>query len=127
MKCVKCVGQLVTVRVDDIDVDQCDHCAGIWFDAHEMERVLRRDHIEPLLGRSRIHPGDDERRGRCPRCKGEGYLVQVASARAGLHVDTCAVCGGKWLDGGEIDALRRRTFGDRLRRFLEWVLDLDLG
>ena len=51
---------------------------------------------------------------------------QVASAKPGIHVDTCAICGGKWLDGGEIDELRRRTFGDRVRRALQWVLDLDL-
>ena len=34
---------------------------------------------------------------------------------------------GEMLDGGEIDLLRRRTFGDRVRRVLQWVLDLDLG
>ena len=130
MRCVKCDGKLVTVRIEDVDVDQCDRCAGIWFDAHELERVLRRPHIEPLLGRAPAEPGargDDGRRGHCPRCKGEGYLVRVASERAPIHVDTCAICGGKWLDGGEIDVLKRRTIGDKLRRVLEWVLDLDIG
>jgi Zn-finger nucleic acid-binding protein len=128
MRCVKCEGRLVTVLIEDLEVDQCDRCAGIWFDAHELERALRRQHIEPILGRGPRSPGDDDdRRGRCPRCKGEGYLVRVVSPKAPIHVDTCAICGGKWLDGGEIDLLRRRTIGDRLRRALEWVLDLDLG
>jgi uncharacterized protein len=126
MRCVKCEGELVMVRIDDVDVDQCDRCAGIWFDAHELERVLRREHVEPLLGRGPVHAGDDDRRGRCPRCKGEGVLVRVASPRAGIHVDTCAICGGKWLDGGEIDVLARKTFKDTMRRLLDWVLDLDL-
>jgi len=142
MRCVKCEGKLVTVRIEDIDVDQCDRCAGIWFDAHELERVLRREHVEPLLGRGpataredappgrereRVRPlRDDDRRGHCPRCHGEGYLVRVASPRAGIHVDTCAICGGKWLDGGEIDVLRRKSFRDTIRRVLDWVLDLDL-
>ncbi len=139
----------MSVRIDDVDVDQCDRCAGIWFDAHELERVLSREHIEPLLGRA-PHPEpprgrralgtraprgprrpaaaspDDERRGRCPRCGGEGYLVQIASKKASVHVDTCAICGGKWLDGGEIDLLAKSTIGDRLRRVLRWVLELDL-
>ncbi len=141
MRCVKCEGKLVTVRIDDVDVDQCDQCAGIWFDAHELERVLRGEHVEPLLGRGpgrdrRVTtrpPGgslrdisDDDRRGRCPRGHGEGYLVRVASPRAGIHVDTCAICGGKWLDGGEIDVLARKSFRDTIRRILDWVLDLDL-
>jgi Zn-finger nucleic acid-binding protein len=126
MRCVKCEGTLVPVRVEDVDLDQCRSCAGIWFDAHELERILRRKHIEPILGRARATPGDDERRGHCPRCKGEGYLVRIASPAEGVHIDTCAICGGKWLDGGEIDLLERATHGHRLRRLLEWVLDLDL-
>jgi uncharacterized protein len=126
MRCVKCEGTLVTVRIEDVDVDQCDRCAGIWFDAHELERVLRRPHVEPLLGRGVAAQGDDERRGRCPRCKGEGYLVRVVSPRAPIHVDTCAICGGKWLDGGEIDLLTRKTVAGRVRRLLDWLLDLDI-
>jgi Zn-finger nucleic acid-binding protein len=136
MRCVKCEGKLITVRIDDVDVDQCERCAGIWFDAHELERILRRPHIEPLLGRAKHAiaghpergdvdtPPDDDRRGHCPRCKGEGCLVRIAGPKASIHIDTCALCGGKWLDGGEIDLLKRNTLGDRLRRLLDWVLDL---
>ncbi len=126
MRCVKCEGKLVTVRIEDIDVDQCDVCAGIWFDAHELERVLGQAHIDRLLGHG-LRPGDDERRGRCPRCGGDGYLVRIASRKAPIHVDTCAICGGKWLDGGEIDRLRQKSFGAAVRRLFNWVLDLDLG
>jgi Zn-finger nucleic acid-binding protein len=125
MRCVKCEGKLAMVRVDDIQVDQCDTCGGIWFDAHELERVLKRSAIDPLLGRP-ARPGDDARRGRCPRCKGEGYLVQVASRSAEVHVDTCAVCGGKWLDGGELDLLHREGLSGKVRRLFEFILDLDL-
>lgn len=129
MKCVKCKGKLITVRVEDVDVDQCDRCGGIWFDAHELERVLKRTrgHLEALAKRGTPRPDDDARRGHCPRCGGEGYLVQLASPNAKIHVDTCAICGGKWLDGGEIDVLGRVTAGSMVRRVLAWVLDFDLG
>jgi Zn-finger nucleic acid-binding protein len=129
MKCVKCDGRLVTVRVEDVAVDQCDRCGGLWFDAHELERVLRRRDVARILGRARAEAQaahDDDRRGHCPRCGGDGYLVRVAGPKATFHVDTCAVCGGKWLDGGEIDVLARTTLGDRVRKLLDWVLDLDL-
>jgi Zn-finger nucleic acid-binding protein len=126
MKCVKCDGGLVTVRVDDVDVDQCDTCGGVWFDAHELERVLGRGHLEPLAKRGAPRPGDDERRGHCPRCRGEGYLVQIVSPTARIHVDTCAVCGGKWLDGGEIEVLGRAASPGPVRRMVRWLLDFDL-
>ena len=54
-------------------------------------------------------------------------LVRVASSTAPIHVDTCAVCGGKWLDGGELELLQGRGVGARVRRLIDWVLDLDLG
>src|SRR5262245_54116398 len=90
MKCVKCDGRLITVRVEDVDVDQCDRCGGIWFDAHELERVLGRGrgHLEALAKRGTPRPDDDARRGHCPRCGGDGYLVQLASPKAKIHVDT---------------------------------------
>jgi Zn-finger nucleic acid-binding protein len=126
MKCVKCEGRLVTVRVDDVDVDQCDRCGGIWFDAHELERVLGRGHLEPLKQKGTPHPGDDARRGHCPRCGGDGYLVQIVSPNAKIHVDTCAICGGKWLDGGEIDVLTRISARGLVGRMVRWLLDFDL-
>lgn len=114
------------MRVDDVDVDQCDTCGGIWFDAHELERVLGRGHVEALAKRGAPRPDDDERRGHCPRCGGDGYLVQIASADSRVHIDTCAICGGKWLDGGEIGVLEARGPLQRLRRLVRRVLDFDL-
>lgn len=126
MRCVKCEGTLSPVRVDDVDVDQCDRCGGIWFDAHELERVLGRGHFDALQKRGEPRPGDDERRGHCPRCRGEGYLVRIAGPSPRVHVDTCAVCGGKWLDGGELTELGRARNRNPVRRLIDWVLDFDL-
>jgi len=126
MRCVKCEGRLHTVRVDEVDVDQCDRCGGIWFDAHELERVLGLGHLEPLQRRGAPRPGDDDRPGHCPRCGGDGYLVRIISPHAKIHVDTCAVCGGKWLDGGEIDVLKESTARGLVRRMVRWLLDFDL-
>ena len=81
-----CDGALVTLRIEDVDVDQCDACAGIWFDSHELERILRRDHIEPILGRARATAKDDERRGRCPRCKGE---LAFHEEKSEIHCGSC--------------------------------------
>ena len=126
VKCVKCPGELALVRVDDVDVDQCVDCGGIWFDALELERVLASPSSARALVAPPRRPADDDVRGRCPRCRGDGALVRVASRGAPIHVDTCAVCGGKWLDGGELALLRKRGLVGAMRRVLDWVLDVDL-
>jgi len=50
MKCPKCGYELITGDWDGIQIDQCTHCHGIWFDAGEAEAVLK--HPEPtVIGR----------------------------------------------------------------------------
>ena len=106
MDCVKCEGKLTRVEVDGVLVDQCDTCAGIWFDGGELRRVLGMKSVAPLRSVAPTRKGDDEKPARCLRCHGEGRLVRVASVTSDIHIDTCPVCGGQWLDGGELSILR---------------------
>jgi hypothetical protein len=41
MKCPKCGYDLITGDWDGIQIDQCTHCHGIWFDAGEAETLLK--------------------------------------------------------------------------------------
>ena len=123
MKCVKCDGELHRVQVGDLELDQCDRCAGIWFDPRELDRVLAQKSIDALRRLSSPRIDLDERRGRCPRCRTAGDLVRVASTAGPIHIDTCAVCGGQWLDGGELEVLRRDGFTGSLKRLFDWILD----
>ncbi|MEO7331448.1 MAG: zf-TFIIB domain-containing protein [Minicystis sp.] len=124
MKCVKCSGVLQKVEIGGLAVDQCDQCAGIWFDARELDRVLHQKSIDALRRKAAPSREDDERRGRCPRCKGGGEMIRVASTLGPIHIDTCPICGGQWLDGGELEVLRREGFTGSLQRFFNWILDL---
>ncbi|AKT39152.1 zf-TFIIB domain-containing protein [Chondromyces crocatus] len=106
MRCAKCDGTLQRVLVEDVELDQCNRCSGIWFDAGELRRIQDKRSIDKLRSLAGAQSADDERRGTCPRCKGVGWLVRVASWDADIHIDTCAVCGGQWLDAGELELLR---------------------
>lgn len=111
MDCLKCEGKLDRVEVDGVLVDQCAVCAGIWFDGGELRRVLGMKSVAPLrtvahAQRTQRSKADDEKPARCPRCHGEGKLVRVASVTSDIHIDTCPVCGGQWLDGDELSILR---------------------
>ena len=41
MKCPKCGYDLITGDWDGIQIDQCTHCHGIWFDAGEAESLIK--------------------------------------------------------------------------------------
>ena len=40
MKCPKCGYDLITGEWHGIQIDQCTHCHGLWFDAGEAENLV---------------------------------------------------------------------------------------
>jgi hypothetical protein len=54
MKCPKCGFDLLTTEVHAVDIDQCPHCHGVWFDAGEAEQMLKRTEAERGVLRSAL-------------------------------------------------------------------------
>ncbi len=109
MNCPKCVQQILQPKtIQEIEVDTCPQCHGIWFDDHELEHLLDLSYkaLKPLL-RGKESPEANARHGKCPR---DGTrLLRVTSAHdATLILDTCVECKGVWLDGGELRRLVQR-------------------
>ncbi len=106
MQCPKCpASTLVSTAVQEIVVDRCENCGGIWFDDQELVQVLHESRYRLGALRGRTAPeGLNQKRSRCPR---DGtQLLRVASALGYTVVlDSCPQCRGVWLDGGELDTL----------------------
>jgi hypothetical protein len=43
LKCPKCDGTLHETNYEDIKIDVCEKCAGVWFDAGELAQVVDKD------------------------------------------------------------------------------------
>jgi len=126
MKCVKCDGELIRVTIDGTRVDQCPKCFGIWFDFGELEEVLEAEHLETLRHAEAENKDYDALAAPCPRCGGKGKMVPVKQIGRDFHIDTCTVCYGKWLDGGELDKLREKNAFSSLRILCGHLFD-DVG
>lgn len=110
MKCPKCrTASLRSLVVDDTEVDRCSTCDGIWFDPGELGSLLdsNEERLSPLLQQS-ADAGHDQRSGSCPRHP-TATLLQVKSMRnREVAVETCPLCRGIWLDGGEFARIREK-------------------
>jgi Zn-finger nucleic acid-binding protein len=112
MKCPKCQTEtLGEFSVQGVAVDRCAACAGLWFDAHELVRLLAEEarHVASLR-RGHVKEEVEGKKGKCPH--DESDLLRVYSAvEPSVVLDACAECRGIWLDGGEFDKLfaARRT------------------
>lgn len=106
MNCPKCAdAPLEAKMLNDVTVDCCRSCRGVWFDQAELPRLLAADAREVrtlLQGRERERANAVT--GTCPRC--ETALLRVNSAsNAAVVLDKCTDCGGVWLDAGEFARL----------------------
>lgn len=81
----------------EVDLDVCPGCAGIWFDLGELEEILG------TKAPSARDPGLTTRK--CPRC---AFRLKPYRMAKGVEVDKCTGCEGVYLDAGELELLRRQ-------------------
>ena len=108
--CLACTSVLDKTRIEDIEVDYCRECGGLWLDQGELERIARIAQQNPelvtelrrkLLPLPTARPEPSEITASCPSCA-RATMREVALGE--LHVDHCTVCKGVFLDKGELDA-----------------------
>jgi Zn-finger nucleic acid-binding protein len=108
MDCPICEHALIALELDQVEVDHCRNCGGVWLDPDEMDLLL-----EGSTGREEIRANlmfgepSDEKRHRCPVCrhKMDKARVRRSAGDAGVQIDRCGRGHGTWLDGGELHAI----------------------
>lgn len=50
-KCPKCDGTLVETAFEDIKIDVCNKCSGVWLDAGELTQVVDHDKDSGWFGK----------------------------------------------------------------------------
>ncbi len=123
MKCPKCHEELAHKMFGEIEVDQCPACQGIWFDLGELPtlRKQKNTHYSQTSAEAAVH---DVLSAPCPRCGGEGDMTRINDLkRPEIIMDTCPVCYGIWLDGGELDKLTESNLGLSIKAFIRDLMD----
>lgn len=122
--CPKCGSALLEFTYQQVRLDQCLHCEGIWLDAGELDKVVRGRKgllLSLEYERKRAHALEREHQpppeeaahlralhlDRCPRCG--GTLEEAAFHQ--IRLDRCPDCAGVWLDAGELEAVAGSEHG----------------
>ncbi len=113
MRCPKCRADMEQIDYEGTEIDRCESCGGLWFDAGEIEQLRDKQSA------AAIDTGD-KRAGKrnnalhdydCPRCS--GAMVRVVDPRQPhIWFETCGACHGSFLDAGELRDLTRVTVAD---------------
>ncbi len=116
MNCPKCQAAMEPVTFDEVTVDRCTNCKGIFFDATESRQLKHKKGAESIdtgdtrVGRQMDKITDIE----CPRCKTK-MIRMVDVDQHHIDYEACTVCFGIFLDAGEFKDLKNFTISDYLK------------
>jgi hypothetical protein len=123
---------MVVMELNDVEVDHCPVCRGIWLDAGELELLLEPDDSASLQEAEKARRARDgffaslktgagagERKRKCPICRrGMEKIVcgrriaaggrspdNIHAGAPGVIIDRCVRNHGLWFDDGELHAI----------------------
>lgn len=100
MICPVCKKPMLIVEYNQVEIDYCPSCQGIWLDQGELELLLdKTDGSIDLTDFSGYNKGSR----RCPRCQKK--MMKGPFPHTSVEVDICMRDGGIWLDRGEIQKI----------------------
>ena len=118
LKCPKCAAAMEKVTFEQITVDRCTSCRGLWFDAREDERLKK------MPGAEDIDTGPPKREDRkqavridCPVCHTQ-MIRMVDHQQPHIWYESCTVCHGVFFDAGEFRDYKENTVAERW--FKDW-------
>ncbi len=106
MICPTCREVMIVVEQDEIELDHCVNCSGVWFDSGELELMLERMGLDAgalFLAQITDLPEakSSEKKRRCPICRRKMKKTNIGQEPKVL-IDVCPKGDGLWFDGGEI-------------------------
>jgi len=122
MRCPVCKSAMIVLELNEVEVDYCTSCGGVWLDAGELELLIDDEKGEENLLRSfTIDSMHQEKSYKCPICKKKMDKVYVGASKDVL-IDKCPVEDGLWFDKGELEEVINLASGNN--KVIEVIHDL---
>ena len=109
MKCPACNSLMIVVEHENIELDYCVNCSGVWFDTEELEFLLEAMQLEGTrLSWDNILTASEarsvEKKRHCPICDRKMKKATIGH-EPGVLIDACSGGDGLWFDSGEMGQL----------------------
>ena len=125
MDCPVCKNAMITLELEDVEIDHCLDCGGIWLDAGELELLLDEpEKARVLLDSFRVDSKSQEAKRKCPICDKKMSKVVVGQASPTLLIDRCRKGHGLWFDKGELQDIFDRARLDADNKIQKLLADM---
>lgn len=104
MDCPICKNEpMIVLELNQVEIDYCLSCKGIWLDAGELELLLGSSmETMEFLNSFTVDNLTKEKKHKCPVCNKKMEKILVAGNR-NVRVDKCKYKHGIWFDSGELE------------------------
>jgi Zn-finger nucleic acid-binding protein len=102
---------MIVVEYDDVELDFCTRCEGLWFDSGEIELVAARTGVHSKECFSPRSATTNEAKLKCPICN-KKMDKRLLGTTEPIIADVCPACDGLWLDKGELEQVLAQQADD---------------
>ncbi len=115
---------MVVLELDEVEIDHCLSCRGIWLDAGELELLLGDpEDTDQFLSSFEADRASKEKGRKCPICLKKMEKVLCGTDRK-VRIDRCRNKDGIWLDAGELEEIVDMGSVDKHNRVLDLLKEM---
>ena len=116
---------MITLELQEVEIDHCTDCGGIWLDAGELEMLLGEPgKASQLLNSFKTDHTSTEKPRKCPICLKKMRKLIVGSSKPVLLIDKCRKGDGLWFDKGELQDIFDKAQLDKDNRIQKLLADM---
>jgi Zn-finger nucleic acid-binding protein len=116
---------MITMELQDAEIDYCTGCKGIWLDRGELEMLLGNGGKSKELINSFIaSPQTNEIQRKCPICDKKMEKITAGEGAAPVLLDRCIKGDGLWFDGGELNTIIQKAKLDEGNKIKQVLADM---
>ena len=125
MKCPVCKNAMIVLELEQVEIDYCCGCSGIWLDVGELELLFEDTNQAGQLVKSfAIATGFKEDVRRCPICLAKMDKVSAGSENEPVVIDRCAKSHGLWFDRGELLQILSKGNFDKEKKVIKLLAEM---
>ena len=122
MQCPVCKEPMVVLEFEQVEIDYCTSCGGLWLDSGELELLLESKK-EELKNLFREDSNNTEKHYKCPICN-KRMLKVYAGDKQEILIDKCRNSHGFWFDKGELKSVIKLSSGERENKVISLLKEM---
>jgi hypothetical protein len=131
LNCTVCDQPLIVLELNQIEIDYCTSCHGIWLDEGELELLLQDSEEQPagkqgknkFLDSFAVDKTSNEKSVKCPVCLKKMDKVLCGDVEK-VTLDECPDKHGLWFNKGELQVVVSMGSFDKQNKIVELLKEM---